>query len=357
MRTSCWQVPSDTIAYAAHRRDALHMAGDGKSRDQVKQRVRPILDHVAVAGLRAWLKAIGLTSSANTRPGITDLIVGHIMAGRLVEEALETALIGFEEASEMRIYPFRMEDTPSGSPSKWMPTRLEENSIPVKAERSFSGKKIKPMTPVYALLEGGQLRVKWAEQHESLRIDPHDGSVKRKEVLKRAVLIADFEAGTAELRLNPPENRHSYEDATGRTSAEPYYSAYIEKARTLLGATLVPVELRSVAKQLVLEEDPRVTRIHIDHHANQKNTKMKTYSSRADVRDDPDWQLAYKKNGHTWAWERLSFYWLPAASSGFLARELFSHMDANEGFVKVNADCSDEEVNYVVSQIRAHEAK
>ena len=72
-----------------------------------------------------------------------------------------------------------------------------------------------------------------------------------------------------------------------------------------------PLSLRSVIKSLVEKEEPRVIRIHIDDHTNQKNYKTKTSGPKADIRDDPDWQLAYKKNGHTWAWDAQSFYWLP----------------------------------------------
>jgi hypothetical protein len=187
-----------------------------------------------------------------------------------------------------------------------------------------------------------------------VKINAHGTGVEKKTVQKRAVLIADFAAGTAELRLNPPENVHSYEDASGRPTAPAYYGAYLQKARDVLGCKVEALELRPVIKSLVEQENPRVIRIHIDDHTNQKNYKTKTSGPRADVRDDPDWQLAYKKNGSTWAWDAQSFYWLPKVSSGFLTREVYTHIDAEEGFAKVNADCSNDEVEYVVSQIRAH---
>lgn len=96
-----------------------------------------------------------------------------------------------------------------------------------------------------------------------------------------------------------------------------------------------------------------MVRIHIDNHTNQSNTKAKTHCRRLDIRDDEDWRENYQKRGYSWAWDSHSFYWLPEVSSGFLTRQLYSHIDAEEGYVRVNADCSDEEVNYVVSQIRA----
>ena len=81
-----------------------------------------------------------------------------------------------------------------------------------------------------------------------------------------------------------------------------------QKAADVLGCGLLPIELRPVIRSLVEEVEPRVVRIQIDDHTNQKNYKSKTTGPRADVRDDPDWQLVYKKYGETWAWDAQSFY-------------------------------------------------
>ena len=80
---------------------------DGNTQQDVQQRVKPILDKVAVEGLRAWLKAIGLPAPALSRASITDHIATLIVKKQLAEDALEAALVGFEEASDMRIYLFQ----------------------------------------------------------------------------------------------------------------------------------------------------------------------------------------------------------------------------------------------------------
>ena len=310
------------------------MSSKKDSTEEIRTRIQPTLDKVAVKGLRAWLRSIDLSSAAYTRQAITELVAKEIAEGRLSEEALEKALIGFEEASDMRIYLFRLDEVPTGEPSNWLPSRLSSAGFTNTGKRMFAGEKTKPMSPVYAELEGDFLRVKWAEQHQSIKIDEKTGDAVKTPADKRIVLVADLASKTAELRINPPD-RHTYEDASGRTPPETYYQAYIDEARDILDCTLLPLELRPVVKTLVEEEDPRVIRIHIDNHTNQTNTKTKTNSSRADVRDDPDWKLAYQKNGESWAWDSQSFYWLPKASSGFLMRELYSHIDAQEGHVKV----------------------
>src|ERR1017187_3505591 len=100
------------------------MGNPGNSRDEIRARIKQILDNVAVDGLRAWLKSIDLPSAAYSRAAITELVSTQIAEKQLAENALSEALIGFEEASDMRIYLFRMEEIPSGKPEKWLPTRL-----------------------------------------------------------------------------------------------------------------------------------------------------------------------------------------------------------------------------------------
>jgi hypothetical protein len=332
------------------------MSGQDNSSDEVRVRIKPILDEVAVDGLRAWLRSIDLPSAAYSRAAITELVSKQIASGLLAEEAMGEALIGFEEASDMRIYLYRMEDAPSGKPEHWLPTRLVRAGFALGKSRAFAGDKAKPMSPVYAQLEGGLLRVKWAEQQQRSKLNDRGDDVVLTPVFKRVVLIADFLEGTSELRMNPPDKIHSYEDGAGRATAESYYKAYIDRATEILGCTMSPINLRSVVTRLVAEENPRVVRIHIDDHTDQANYKIKTVGPRADVRDSQDWQLGYKENGTSWAYDAQSFYWLPKVSSGFLTREVFSHINADEEYIKVNADCSDKEVTHVISQIRAREA-
>ena len=338
-------------------RAKVPMTAERESSDVIRKRIEPTLNNVAVDGLRAWLKSIGLPSAAYSRAAITELVSKQIAGKQLDEGALESALIGFEEASDMRIYLFRMDDGPSGKPEKWLPTKLLKAGFALAKSPVFAGEKVKPMSPVYAHLEGGLLRVKWVERQEQSKMNERGDGVIRKPVFKRVVLIADFNKGTAELRMNPPDKIHAHEDAGGRATAETYFKAYADRAAEILGCTLTPIDLRVVVRKLVDKVEPRVVRIHIDNHTNQSNYKTKTTGPRADVRDDPDWRLAYNKNGESWAYDAQSFYWLPKVSSGFLTREVFSHINAEEGFIKVNADCSDKEVTHVISQVRAREAK
>lgn len=322
-----------------------------KALASVRSRINPTLSKVSAAGLRAWLKTQGHSAPSGPKSVLTDSIAKMVIQKTLAEDTLEKALIGFEEASGKRIYLYALVDLPSGPPSKWLPARLAANSIPLSTSRSLSGHRTKPMTPIYGELNAGVLRVKWTEVQYSAKLGDNDRPLKTPEE-KQIVLVADLKSGTAELRIDPPSNRHSYTDANGRVTQDAYYSAYQQRCRDVLGCVLKETELRSVIKSLVEEQTPRIVRIHVDNHTNQGNYKKRT-TARADIRDDVEWQENYTKHGHEWAWDSQSFYWLPVPSSDRLRRELYSQIDATEGYVKVNADCSDEEVEYAISQVRA----
>jgi len=246
-----------------------------------------------------------------------------------------------------------LNDVPHGPVASWLPKRLADLSIPQPSERQLSGKRPKPMTAVYSALDKNVLRVKWSEVQTEAKLDPKTDERVTKPVEKQVILIVDFDNKIAELRLDPPENRHSYEDVEGRSTADAYYSAYKQRAAEIVGGALEKLELAGVIKALVAENDPRVVRIHLDNHTNQGNFKWNVKASKLDMRDDPEWRSQYEKYGHTWAWDSQSFRWLPEPSEKRLHRELFSHIDAREGFIKVNMNCSDDEVEYAVSQIRA----
>lgn len=193
------------------------MADAGNTPNEIKQRIEPTLNNVAVEGLRAWLRTIGFSVPRLTRAGITDLIVKHIAEKKLEEAALESTLIGFEEASNMRIYLFRFDDDANVAAAKAsLDSRLNNLGIPIRDERKFAGDRKAPMSPVYAITGGSLLRVKWAEEQTRVTLNTETMEPVKETKPKRVVLIADFASRTAELRLNSPETAtHTWMPAAG----------------------------------------------------------------------------------------------------------------------------------------------
>lgn len=93
-------------------------------------------------------------------------------------------------------------------------------------------------------------------------------------------------------------------------TAEAYYRDYTQKSIDVLGCNIVPIELGPTIKRLVKLNEPRIVRIEIDNHTNQGNYKKRTSGPGEDIRDDEEWQLAYKKYGETWTWDSQSLAWM-----------------------------------------------
>lgn len=336
----------------------LHMSTPEKltpaQLEQLRKRVTPILEKVSGPGLTAWLKSRGLRSSAPKREELTNRVVKLIGDGELKEETLETALIGFEEASGKRIYLFDFVG-PDQAANSSLTKRLHALSIPAFGTRKLAGDRPKPMSAIYSHLEHHILRVKWAEQQTKVKLDSQSDEPTSHTFDKRIVFVANLKLGKAELLIDPPENRHSYLD-NGRPTAEAYYSAYKTRCADILGIPVEKSNVRGVIEKLVAEEAPRVVRIHIDNHTNQKNLKYGVRGGKGDIRDDPEWRDQYTRFGSTWAWDSQAFHWLAQPSRKRLNRELYSKLDAVEGYLKVNADCSEDEVDYAIGQVRARES-
>lgn len=161
--------------------------GGQASKEDIAARVKPILDKVSVEGLKAWLKAIGFKVPALSRTTITEFIVNLIAESQLAEDALEAALIGFEEASDMRIYLLQLDKADAKAAKSSLTTRLKNFGIPITNTRKFAGNRSAPMSPVYAVADGDLLRVKWAEEHTKVTINASGDGLNEKAVPRSSI--------------------------------------------------------------------------------------------------------------------------------------------------------------------------
>lgn len=312
------------------------------------KQIESLTEGVAIAAIRAWLKSRQLESSAGSKTGIAQRLAASIASGKLTIEALKDFLIGVEESSAKRVYLFRILEQESKFKIR---SALAEAGIPLEEQRLASPKSVHKPKAIYATVDGNRVRAKWAEMHTAFSIDPADDSIRQTQFLKSIVLTADLGEGTCEIRYDKPERKHPHAKGPGIHDPDLYLEAYVSKASTLLGCTLTKSELRPVLKRLVTKV-PRIIRLHRDEHTNQFNNAHKTVSQGGDVRDDEDWIAMHKNSGHSWAYDTHSFHWLPSEDKRSLARELFSHVDADQALIRFKADCNDDEISYAVRKIR-----
>jgi hypothetical protein len=314
--------------------------------------VSQLIRNVSVASVKSWLKTAGLMSSANTRVQLEKRVAALIDSGELSLDRFREVVIGIEESGGKTVHLFEVEGEVSATHIK---AALKNAGITLASKRDFAARSAKT-TLVYAMMAGDALRMKWSEEHERPQMDLDTLDVRLIPVKKVVVFHLHTDTGRAEIHYDGPESRHPHGPARGHSSPQTYFDYYRNSVEQLLGIKFVRSELRGVLKQLI-EETPAVAEVKIQDHTNAQGNRIRVTAQRNDVRQDQDWQAMHSQNGEGWAYDSHSFYWIPNASNGRLKRSLFSALDADEGFIRVKADCSEEELTYATQQVRGRQKK
>jgi hypothetical protein len=314
---------------------------------KIRAEVEKLLANASIASIRSWLKSKGKRLSANTRERMLDRVTKLIDKGDVTFAELQDAVIGIEEAGGkyIRLYDFKENLTTAE-----VTANLGRMGIAVQPQRGPA--RLNPAKPSveYAIWQGNILRVKWSETHEEPSMDFEQDRVVYTPVTKIIVLIANLKSKQVQIRFDRPEKFNPHSNVPGAKDA--YFSHYQGQAETILGVKFSDSELQNALKHLV-EDQPSLVRLHRDGHKNKRNsTFYSTAGQGADIRQDEDFQAMLAKGGKAWAYEQHSFYWRPDMSKGTLEREVFSHVDALDSSVRVDADCWDVEVDYAIQKIR-----
>jgi hypothetical protein len=312
--------------------------------------VEKLLHNVSVASIRSWLKGKSTNIAAGTRSRMIERVARLIQSSDVTLAELEEAVIGIEEASGKLIYLYKMQETPS------LATDIESTLKDLHIELSEARSLAKPLpsrpTLAYALLRGNIIRAKWSETQERPVTDFEEDRVIYEKITKVVVLIANLQTGDVEIRYDRPEtfNFHSTKPKAHRY----YFDYYVNEARDILKALLVKSDLQGALTKLI-EGQPSLVRLHRGGHTNQRNARFVgiVRDKTLDIRDDEEYKAMFAERGEGWAYEEQSFYWLPTRSNGVLSREVFSHIDALECSVRMDADCWDAEADYAIQTIRS----
>lgn len=316
--------------------------------------LKQAIEDISIAALSSWLKSQELPHTAGSREAIAQRIFTLLRTGRLSEEQFNDGLLSIEEASAKRIWLLRiseehlsqLRDTASirermrgGTPDN----RVLSPRLPSEAKR------------VYVAVESDVIRAKWAETHTKIMTDLVKGKITKTKTTKSIVLVANRQTGFVQLRFDKPELMHSHVNDEGKPDNERYVSFYLARATELLGAGLTPFEIHNALKSLA-ETEPRVVRIESKDIRTAANSRFRM-SAKTDIRDDDDWKAVHAEGGATWSYENEMVYWIPGASGGHLRREVFTEIDGRRGRLRMDADCHEDEIEHVISQIVAHQRR
>lgn len=88
----------------------------------------------------------------------------------------------------------------------------------------------------------------------------------------------------------------------------------------------------------------------MDETADGGHTKRTQKQKTKDLRNLDEWQYMLTANTVR-TFRQAPVRWLKEMSNGKLKREVFSDIDASTGMVRFDADCYEEEIEYVLSHL------
>lgn len=313
------------------------------------QRIKQILGKYSIAPVRNWLKRQELPSTMNSRDAMVSRVQGLVEKGELTEDDLIEASIGIEEASSKRTFLYQVPNTEEDLAK--LDRQLKELKIPLSDQRTPSVSPKATSRLVYAMNDASFFRAKWNELHTRVRADKRHRKFEDSTVPKIIVLVVDKKTGLAQLRYDKPDDVHSHV-IDDEPSDQAYFDFYREKAENILGLPFQSVDFRSGLEK-VLKAEPRVVRTNytVDDAEDGCRSKLTQKKTGKDVRDTGNWKHNANDRTMIHTFEEAPLWWLPGMSLDKLKRELFCYVDATNGYVRFDANCYEDEIEYVLHQL------
>ncbi len=319
--------------------------------------------------LKHWLKVNGFTHTADTKEKLYELLGKLIAGGELTRERLAGAVREIEEIGGKRIFLRHLFDKRAVRSQEAFEAHLKSKSL--RLSETPTATIYKPDKPVINYIgweqkekdkdEGGpkpkkkrgdRIRVKFSESHlKAVSTDLAAGTVEVEKKTKFIIASVELGTGFACIFFDYPGEGHPHKDNKGRSRRELYEKFYLDWITDLFDCqSLIPFELEPAADRL-MNGPRRIFRIPFETVITGGKSRQ-TYSSVADVMNDPARMGAERADGSNWVFEELSGYWVPGMSGGRIQRELFTQIVRANSVIRVLADCLASEVEYVISKLR-----
>jgi hypothetical protein len=310
--------------------------------------VKNILGKYSIASVRSWLRRKKLSATMNSRNAMVAKVHRLIESEQLTEDDLVEGAIGIEEASSKRTYIYRIPTSPSAL--KTIDEQLTALKVPLVSERTPSVSPTPTPKMQYAINTPSLFRAKWNELHTRVKVDKKKQQFISLKEPKVIVLIVDKKTGLVQIRYDKPGDKHQH-DIEGEPKAKAYFDYYKEQAESLVGLPLEPVDLRTGLEKIMKAVPMIVSTMYmVDDAEDGVHSKRTQKKPGKDIRETVAWQqILQDKTVRTF--EEAPLRWKNDLSNGELTRGVFSYVDATNGFVRFDADCHEEEIEYVLHKL------
>jgi hypothetical protein len=320
---------------------------DGTTKSPNLPEIQKLLGNFSTSSIQIWLRMLKLTYSSSTREEIAKRVQVAIGAGQVSFEVFMEALIGIEESRSKSVHLVRVKDEKQFSSR--VDKQLSDLGLALAHTRSLA--KLQSSTPkmIYAINNHKQFRMKWGEVQTTAVIDRKTLESKKKPVPVIFVFILDKTSGIAQLRYESPEISHSHK-VNGEVRQQAYYDFYREKCENMTGLAFESIDLRERLKDILLKQPPVVKPVTMTTIGEDQQTVVFGSRSSADPRTLKDFKSAMTKDAQPRTFEKCPMRWQHKTTNYKLYRDLWCQVDALDGVVRFDADCTEAEVDYVLSQ-------
>jgi hypothetical protein len=310
--------------------------------------IQILLGPFSLSSVQMWLRMQKLTYSASTREEIAKRVHDAINRGNLTLQAVTDGLIGIEESRSKTVHLVLVKDTKHIAQK--VDKQLSDLGIQPSPARILA--RVKSSTPkmVYAINTQKEFRMKWGEVQTRATFDRKKLEVAKKSIPVIFVFVLDKATGLAQLRYEPVEMAHSH-TINDVPTKQAYLNFYREKCENMTGLSFEPVELRDRLREILLKQPPVVVPVTIATIAEDQQTLVYGSRSTADPRSLKDFKADMQADAQPRTFEKAPVRWQHAATNYKLYRDLWCHIDAQDATIRFDADCTEGEVDYVISQL------
>jgi hypothetical protein len=306
------------------------------------------LGDFSASSVQMWLRMQKLTWSGVGREEIAKRIHSAIQKGELTFNALLEGLIGIEESRSKIVHLVRVKDGDQAFVKK-VDKQLTDLKMTLSPARSLAKGLSSTPKMVYAMNNSKEFRMKWGEVQTNVTFDKKKLDVSKKAKAVIFVFVLDKTNGIGQLRYESPEAIHSHK-VNGVMKNQAYFDFYREKCENMTGLAFEPVELRERLREILLKQPPVVIPVTMSTIGEDQQTVIYGSRSSADPRTLKDFKAAMDKHAQPRTFEKSPMRWQHKTTNYKLYRDLWCQIEAADGIVRFDADCTEAEVAHVISQ-------
>jgi hypothetical protein len=319
---------------------------DGATKPSLPE-IQILLGPFSTSSIQIWLRMRKLPYSGTSKEEVAKRVHSAIEKDELTLSAFVEGLIGIEESRSKTVHLVRVND------EKNFASKIDKQLADLKTTLSPSRilATVKSTTPkiIYAINNHKQFRMKWGEVQTRAIFNKKNLDVDKKSIPVIFVFVLDKVTGIGQLRYESPEVVHSHK-VNGAIKNQAYFDFYKEKCENMTGLSFEPVILRSRLREILLKQPPVVLPVSMATIGEDQQTVIYGSRSSADPRTLKDFKAAMEKDAQPRTFEKAPIRWQHKTTNYKLYRDLWCGIDAPEGIVRFDADCTEAEVDYVISQ-------